>query len=212
LTRLVDKRLNVSTNRQISLLKHQLRAVFKEQRAAVVGHGRADVEAGIARRVVGLEAWERAELVLGYAAFGSEPGLGGVFESAWRAGKAVALPCCVGPGLLEWHAVGPDTKLAAGAHGIPEPPRDPATLVIPAGPLVLALVPGLAFDVDGGRLGYGGGYYDRFLANFEGVAVGVCPDELLVPSLAALGCLEPHDVAVRAVVTEQRVVFGPKCA
>jgi 5-formyltetrahydrofolate cyclo-ligase len=186
--------------------------VFKEQRAAVIGHGRAGIEEGIARRIVGLEAWEDAELVLGYAAFGSEPGLGGVFESAWHAGKAVALPCCVGPGLLEWHAVGPDTKLAAGAHGIPEPPRDPATLVVPAGPCVLTLVPGLAFDVDGGRLGYGGGYYDRFLANFEGVAVGVCPDELLVPSLAALGCLEPHDVAVRAVVTEQRVVFGPKCA
>ncbi|OUP06489.1 hypothetical protein B5F33_10055 [Collinsella sp. An2] len=67
----------------------------------------------------------------------------------------------------------------------------------------VAIVPGLAFDRRGYRLGYGGGYYDAFLRSFPGVSVGLCRSAALFEDLGDLGALEPHDVPVDVVVTEQ---------
>jgi len=60
----------------------------------------------------------------------------------------------------------------------------------------LCLVPGLAFDEDGFRLGYGGGYYDRFLANFQGSTLGICYQTMqqAVPK-------QPHDLSVDEVIS-----------
>lgn len=69
-------------------------------------------------------------------------------------------------------------------------------------PIAIALVPALAFDHSGYRIGYGGGYYDAFLSAFPGFTVGLCYEGLLQDDLASLGCLEPHDVAVDLVATE----------
>lgn len=66
----------------------------------------------------------------------------------------------------------------------------------------LALVPGIAFDRRGFRLGYGGGYYDAFLSAFAGTSLGLCRSSSLFGSLGALGAREPHDVPVSVVVTE----------
>ena len=67
----------------------------------------------------------------------------------------------------------------------------------------VAIVPGLAFDRRGYRLGYGGGYYDAFLRSFPGVSVGLCRSTSLFEDLGDLGVLEMHDVPVDVVVTEQ---------
>ncbi len=67
----------------------------------------------------------------------------------------------------------------------------------------IAVVPALAFDGQCRRIGYGGGFYDAFLAGFGGRTVGLCFDALLQDDLAALGCAEPHDVSLDMVVTER---------
>ncbi len=74
-------------------------------------------------------------------------------------------------------------------------------------PIAIALVPGLAFDEHGYRIGYGGGYYDAFLSAFPGFTVGLCYEDLLQDDLAALGCLEPHDIAVDLVATEAQLLI-----
>ncbi len=74
-------------------------------------------------------------------------------------------------------------------------------------PAAIALVPGLAFDRHGYRIGYGGGYYDAFLSDFPGFTVGLCYEDLLQDDLAALGCLEPHDIAVDLVATEAQLLI-----
>src|SRR5690606_23423041 len=77
---------------------------------------------------------------------------------------------------------------------------DGSTPEISASDIDLVLVPGLAFDVGGGRLGYGGGYYDRLLASLPGSVptVGVTLDELIVDAVP----VEPHDVGVSHLVTQ----------
>ena len=79
--------------------------------------------------------------------------------------------------------------------GAPAPGNRPAP-----DPRVLALVPGLAFDATGARLGYGGGYYDAFLTTFPGTSLGLCYACQLVGSLGALGVIAPHDRFVNGVI------------
>ena len=90
--------------------------------------------------------------------------------------------------------------LAAGRFGILEPQQTPETL--PSGTATAVLVPGVAFDRHGMRLGRGKGFYDRFLSGFEGIRIGICPSSRLVEEVPA----EAHDVAMDYVVTENFVL------
>jgi 5-formyltetrahydrofolate cyclo-ligase len=87
-------------------------------------------------------------------------------------------------------------RLVRHPFGMAEPAPD--LPVIPSGEVQLALVPGLAFDRLGRRLGYGGGYFDRFLGDFRGASLGVTFQALLLDQLPC----EEHDVPVEWVVTE----------
>lgn len=95
-----------------------------------------------------------------------------------------------------------DNELVTSPWGIPEPP--PTAELFPAEQLVHVLVPMLAFDLEGHRLGYGGGYYDRFLAKTkkECLKVGLCLELGRVPEGLPR---EPFDIALDAVVTERGV-------
>jgi 5-formyltetrahydrofolate cyclo-ligase len=87
-----------------------------------------------------------------------------------------------------------ETSFLVSDHGIREP-HDP--VLLPPEELALVLVPGLAFDAAGGRLGRGGGFYDRFLAGVSCPTVGVCHNCQIVSSIPA----DPHDRLVGCVVT-----------
>ena len=111
-------------------------------------------------------------------------------------GVTVALPVVAGPRVLAHRRfVGVDA-LVAGRWGLREPAPD-APEVEPEG-IDVVLVPGLAFGRDGSRLGYGGGFYDAFLAATPALRVGVAFAEALVPSVPVAS----HDARVDAVLTE----------
>lgn len=190
--------------------KTALRKRFKEIRRSLGEDARHAADAGIAERVVALPEWRCAPMVLPYLAFGSEAETRGIIEAAWRAGKAVALPRCV-PGKrdMTWHRVESLDDLVRSPHGVDEPPYDPATQVDVkscGSNQAIALVPGLAFDAHGYRLGYGGGFYDVFLAGFPGHAVGLCREAQLASDLQRAGAVDAHDVPVPVVVTEERTI------
>lgn len=185
--------------------KLALRRELRARREALPAGERARVDGAIARRVAGLPEFSRAEVVLTYLSFGAEVDTREVIRLAWEAGKAVALPRCV-PGTREmrWFAVRDLGHLVRSRFGVEEPVPDAATEVLPAdaaeGRPMLALVPGLSFDAAGYRIGYGGGYYDRFLASFSGVSVGLCREAFLArPGTLPL---DAHDLPVDLVVTE----------
>lgn len=186
--------------------KAGLRARLLAERAALPGDERDRADAAIVDRVAALPEFAAADVVLTYLSFGPEVDTRALIQRAWDAGKRVALPCCVpGTRCMEWYVVDTLDGLVRCRFGMEEPAPDPAHAVDPAlaGPRAVALVPGLAFDRRGFRIGYGGGFYDRFLATFSGVSVGLVREAALLPALLAL---EGHDEPTDVVVTESQVL------
>ncbi len=142
-----------------------------------------------------------AEAVVGYAAIQKEVSVQGILERAILEGKALLLPrWCAEAGAYELVQVGDLARdLVGGRYGIQEPrPGLPSVEELPG--RTLWLIPGLAFDAAGNRLGRGGGFYDRLLERFPvGVTVGVCLPCQLVKRVP----VEAHDRRVDAVMTTQ---------
>lgn len=188
--------------------KQSLRTQLKAMRRGLGPVCRAEIDAAAAARVIALPEWEVAPIVLAYLSVREEVDTRGLVRAAWDAGKAVAAPRVTGPRMLAWYRVEPGDALEMSRMGIEEPPANDARLIevgeLP--PTALALVPALAFDERGYRLGYGGGFYDAFLARFPGVSVGLARRATLVPSMGAFDALEPHDRAVDLVVSESRTI------
>ena len=183
--------------------KRELRARARAARDAQDPRERAQEDVAIERQVVGLRVWRDAPIILTYLSFGSEVETHGLTRAAWEAKKTIAVPRRGHEG-LEWACIDTLDGLARDATGIEEPPATAMPLdVATLGSDALALVPGLLFDERHFRLGYGGGYYDRFLAAFSGHSVGLCRCSQLVDSLAAAGVLEDHDRSVDMVVYPQ---------
>ena len=183
-------------------LRTQLRALRRELGPSV----RAEVDARIVAAVAATEEWREAPAVLAYLSVRDEVDTRGLVRLAWEAGKVVAAPRVTGPRSLAWYRVEAGDELEVSAMSIEEPLARGERRVNPArlGERSVALVPGLAFDEMGYRVGYGGGFYDAFLERFRGVSIGLCRDAALMPSLADMGTLEPHDRAVGIVATETR--------
>lgn len=144
--------------------------------------------------------WLAARAVLFFAPTAQEPDIGPLLEVALAQGRTVALPRFVAardayePALVRE----PARELVPGRFGIREP--SPACASVPMGELDLILVPGVAFDPQGHRLGRGQGYYDRLLAGARAVKCGVAFDEQLVEAVPA----EAQDVRVDCIVTPTR--------
>lgn len=188
--------------------KREVRKRFRQLRDGLDERARACADDAIEVRLCALPAFEAADVVLVYLDIGTEVRTRGIIERAWAAGKTVALPTCV-PGSREvrWYRVTSFDGLVRSSLGVKEPVPDPAVeLLLPTGPKALAVVPGLTFDEQGFRLGYGGGFYDTFLARFGGVSVGLCREAQMSSDLHATGVVEPHDQSVSCVVTDKRVL------
>ncbi len=164
-----------------------------------------------------LEAWAETLLqgrgegkaLAAFVPFRSEADVMGIVRWCWERNVKVALPR-VDPGAtreLTLHVAAGEQDLEPGAYGIREPkPQTPR--LEQTGAISLMLVPGLAFDAAGRRLGYGGGYYDRLLERIgAGATVTVAPafEAQLIDAVPA----EPHDATVRFVVTEARIIHVP---
>jgi 5-formyltetrahydrofolate cyclo-ligase len=113
----------------------------------------------IAERVIACPEFASAERVALYAATEGEIDVRAVFEAGVAAGKCCVFPRCREGNQLEFSQIEEWDELVPGRYGIYEPPE--SRLPIALSKVSLALVPGLAFDRHGGRLGRGGGYYDR---------------------------------------------------
>lgn len=135
----------------------------------------------IADKVLTLAEEVAARTVFVYLSYGSEPETHVLIRELLAWGIRVGVPVCdTKTHTMDAVALNAWEDLAPGAYGILEPQGGS---VIPPDEIDLILVPGLAFDKEGYRLGYGGGYYDRYLQDFHGVSAGLafsvcCTDTL----------------------------------
>ena len=187
--------------------KRRMRKHFLRLRTSLGASARSEADARIESRLTSLQEFSQAEVILTYLDFGPEVRTRGIIERAWKEGKVVALPRCV-PGTHEmrWYRIGSFEGLVRSRLGVEEPvPVERDEQALGTGQLMMSLVPALTFDVCGYRLGYGGGFYDSFLASFDGVSVGLCRDEQLSTDLRLAGVIDRHDVPTELVVTESRL-------
>ncbi len=143
-----------------------------------------------------------ADTVLVYAAVGSEVKTDLLIDKLLQIGKNVGLPRCFENGIMKFYSVNSRSQLIIDKFDIPAPNSDCPLIDLTEN--TVCIVPGLAFTENGARLGYGGGFYDRFnAANPEIYTIGLTLEELLVDELPVL----PHDMTVNSVATEERKVL-----
>ncbi len=154
-----------------------------------------------------LELPELADIgvVLAYAALPAEIDPLPAISRLRRRGAKIAYPRIESPGVLGVHYVDHELDLIAGPFGLAQPsehaPRAPFSAID------AVIVPGVAFDLGGSRLGYGGGYYDRLLPllRYDCVRIGLAFDGQVLAVIPA----EEHDELVDVVVTQTRILRSP---
>jgi 5-formyltetrahydrofolate cyclo-ligase len=185
----------------LRLPKSELRRLFDSARAQRDAAAAREASRAVCGWIVRLEAFRRAVNLVAYVAQRGEIDPSGVVDAALALGKSVYFPRVVESEIQFLEASPGD--LRPGAYGILEP-RDGQPLSRSQS-AVLFLVPGLAFDHEGRRLGRGGGHYDRTLAlHAYGFRAGLAAETQLSPGLPC----DPWDQPVDVVVTERRLVWS----
>ena len=182
--------------------KKELRKYFSAVRRAAKS---IENDTLISARLLSCEQIIKADIILMYASFGTEPDTWNTAEKLICKNKILAFPKCKQGGIMSFHVVDSISELKDSDHGmydicepsssLPEPDLTDNTVCI---------VPGLAFTQNGGRLGYGGGYYDRFLsANPNIYTIALAYEAVITDRLP----VAKHDISINSIVTEERMVL-----
>jgi 5-formyltetrahydrofolate cyclo-ligase len=187
----------------VSDIKQWKASVRKQmlKRRAGLGKGyRVSADQAILKRILGMESYRQANVLFTYVSMEGEVDTREVILRALADGKQVAVPRCGKGGIMSAHRIKSMEELRPGAFGILEPvesceetrPED----------MEFVLVPCVCCCGSGVRLGYGGGYYDRFLPGTPAVRAALCWEKMMAEDIPR----EKHDCAMDFVVTEERVI------
>lgn len=148
--------------------------------------------------VIESDVFLRAETILCYAALQKEADPQYIINTAVRLGKRVAYPYCINE--HDMCALVPCSKIGweTGAYGIKTPVPETAMQLKP-GEIDVVIVPGLAFDKAGGRLGRGKGYYDRYLSLTNAYRIGLCMATQMIDTVP----MDQYDVRMQAIASEE---------
>ena len=180
-------------------IKTELREKYRAIRDGMTPEFKDETDRAIAKQVRRLWQYKKTDTLLIYVSTAIEVDTHGIIRQALEDGKKVAVPRCV-PGTrnMEFYYIHSIDDLQPGMFGVLEPVPDEANLLTDM-EHGRCIVPAFSYDWQGFRLGYGKGYYDRFLSRFEGHIVGICYSSCVQRSL-------PHgryDRPVELLVTEK---------
>lgn len=181
--------------------KESVRREIRRQRKQLEKENKREMDKKILEQVLALPEIHQAELVYAYASIGGEVDTWGLIRRLWISQIQVALPKVEGKELV-FYIVDNFEVLISGSFGILEPGEG----CIPAlGISAPVITPGLAFSRKGERVGYGGGYYDRFFCREpEHMRIG-----LAYPfQVQELDCVQHHDWKVHKIVMPEEVIVG----
>lgn len=183
--------------------KKAIRNTFRKMRDSLPQEERKEASGRIAERILASDAFWKVRFVYCYAAFGSEADTGRLVEQALKLGKRVAFPRVRGRSHMEFCFVRSLADLAPGYRGIPEPGPWCRKAPVPFEE-TLVIVPGIAFDRSGGRIGYGGGFYDAYLAQSDRCIRAAAAFSAQITEEIPMG---PFDVKMDMIVTEKELIL-----
>ncbi|MBQ4110135.1 MAG: 5-formyltetrahydrofolate cyclo-ligase [Clostridia bacterium] len=173
-------------------MKNELRKKYREIRK----NSDKSADEIIFNKVISCDEVKNAENIFCYISVNDEVDTQKIIKYLFKAGKTVTVPLCVEKGKMIAVKINSFDDLKEGMYGIPEPKSHTE---FEKTKLDLIIVPALAFDKEGYRLGYGGGYYDRFMADLTAFKLGICRSELYVEALPR----DEFDIKADKVITER---------
>ncbi len=194
----------MSAHYNLKAYKQQLRADYLARRGALDSAEKEAMDSAIVAALLRLSSYRYAETVLLYYPRPDEIDTRPILQAALNEGKRVALPRTREGGLMDFYYIAGEADLEKGSFGIPCPgvhceKFEPATADAAK---CLVIVPGLAFDRTGYRLGYGKGFYDRYLEGRRLTTAGLAYSTFIPNSLPR----GRYDLPVHFIVTEKGVL------
>ncbi len=181
-------------------IKKELRKELKAKRKNIEKKQQSDES--IRENLICSDLYLEAKQVLLYAHLDDEINMDDCINDALLLGKRVALPVCTDDsGNMEFYYIRSMRDLKAGFFGVREPDINKCEKVIDFSGSI-CIVPAIAYDKKGYRLGYGKGYYDRFLKNNTLISVGVCYNELIEDNLPR----DEYDIPVNYIITQNGLI------
>ncbi len=182
------------------MTKSQLRKQFSQIRKSASS---PENDKAITERLIQNPVVANADTVLLFASYKSEPSTWEFAEYLVKKGISVAYPKCGENGEMTFYTVASPAELQKGKYGISEPAGNPADIT-EITDKTICIVPGLAFTESGKRLGYGGGYYDRFLSEYSDIyTIALAYEKCIAEDIPTM----EHDIKIKAIVTEERTVL-----
>ena len=179
-------------------VKNELRAKYRAEREKLLPEEKTRREDKIASVLTSTIVYKSCTQILLYASTSDEISTWAIAEKALADGKKLLYPRCESDHVMNYYYVSSIAELKEGMLGILEPTPDRA--YVPNNSDV-CIVPGLAYDKFGYRLGYGRGFYDRFLSEFGGVTVGLCYSDFIENHVPK----GKYDVKVDVLLTEKGI-------
>lgn len=179
--------------------KRKLRTRYKKLRAACPADVKARLDEGLTKQVLGLAEYQACQTLFIFVSSGIECDTSKIIGDAFQSGKKVAVPRCADKsGKMDFYYIRSTDDLSPGTFSLLEPDPDKCERVtdFSSG---LCIVPGLCFDLEGYRVGFGKGYYDRFLDEFGGTTAGICYSKYTLKQLPR----GAHDRHTDILVTEK---------
>ena len=191
---------------EIRTQKLEMREKYLAVRDAIPQEQKDIYDKKIFDRLISSITYRHSTDILLYASINGEVNIWPIFEAALKDGKKVAFPCCNDDNTMTFRYVTDRSQMSERTFGILEP--DPSCEACCTSNFSLLIVPGLVFDKNGYRIGYGKGFYDRYLSSFDGVSIGLVYSRLLLAEVPK-GRFDRH---VDVIISEKGVyaVNAPK--
>ena len=185
--------------------KKEIRALMRSKKAALTEQYVAEYSERVTELFTAQPFYRDAQVLYAYLTFNQELRTDGLIRRAWADGKRVAVPRVLGKGVMEFYYIDSFDGFITSSFGVPEPPEDPEKLADEKD--VLLLMPGLAFDRDHNRVGYGGGFYDRYIERKQREGARIYKPALAYPfQIVEHIPANEFDVRVDAVITAEEIL------
>ena len=184
-------------------VKKDLRKSMKAKLAELSLPEYEDLSYGVAQQLYQTDVWMEASTIAITVSKAPEVDTFQIIRKGWEQGKRMVVPKCEPKSRkLNFRELKRFSELETVYYGLLEPITT-ETESVSADEIDLVVVPGLAFSKGGYRLGFGGGYYDRFLANYQGNTVSLAFKDQIVPEVP----VESHDIPVQKIVSSEGVMI-----